>query len=140
MIYNVKVKDLSLLFSWSKQKANEPGVNNLGLAIGLSLGCFAVMAIVVAFFVSKSNGFRRGQLSFFRSGERKSFGRPQFRPETRLNVIENPIEKLEVRLPILVSNPLSVLVKHFLRFSSKFSPFAVNVQRAFKQILSRFKF
>ncbi|VDK32030.1 unnamed protein product [Taenia asiatica] len=79
----------------NSQKSSGPGVNNLGLAVGLSLGCFAVMVIVVAFFVSKSNGFRRGHLSFFRSGERKSFGRPQFRPETRLNVIENPIEKLE---------------------------------------------
>ncbi|VDM35210.1 unnamed protein product [Hydatigera taeniaeformis] len=107
-------KDISL-------ESNASGVNNLGLAIGLSLGCFAILTIIVAFFISKSTGFRRGQLSFFRSGERKSFGRPQFHPETRLNVIENPIEKLEVRILIPVIDLPSMRVKQFYGSSLSFS-------------------
>ncbi|KAH9286742.1 Calsyntenin-1 [Echinococcus granulosus] len=86
---------LSLHQRGTSQKTKNPGVNNVGLAVGLGVGCLAIIAIVVAFFVSKSNSFRRGQLSSFRRGERKSVGHSQFRPETRLNIIENPIEKLE---------------------------------------------
>lgn len=54
--------------------------------------------IMIAFFISKSSGFRRGNLHFLRRGERKAPGRLQFRPEARLNVIENPIEQMEVRM------------------------------------------
>ena len=83
--------------SYFQQKNTGSGTNELGIIIGLSVAVFAVMLFVVAFFISKSNGFRRGHLRFLRRGERKSAGRLQFRPETRLHVIENPIEKLEVR-------------------------------------------
>uniref|UniRef100_A0A5K3FR81 LAM_G_DOMAIN domain-containing protein n=1 Tax=Mesocestoides corti TaxID=53468 RepID=A0A5K3FR81_MESCO len=81
-----------------KQKLEEGGpskVNNFGLAVGLGVGGLAVVIIILAFFITKSTGFRRGQLSFFRRVDRKGTGRIQFRPEARLNVIENPIENLE---------------------------------------------
>ncbi|VUZ57102.1 unnamed protein product [Hymenolepis diminuta] len=73
-------------------------INTFGLAVGFGVACFAVTMIMIAFFISKSNGFRRGNLHFFRRGERKAPGRLQFRPEARLNVIENPIEQMEVRM------------------------------------------
>ncbi|KAM3184193.1 hypothetical protein ACTXT7_008872 [Hymenolepis weldensis] len=70
-------------------------INMFGLAVGFGVACFAVTMIMIVFFISKSNGFRRGNLHFLRRGERKAPGRLQFRPEARLNVIENPIEQME---------------------------------------------
>ncbi|VDO09700.1 unnamed protein product [Rodentolepis nana] len=77
------------------KKAEGGKINTFGLAIGSGVACFAVMAMVIAFFISKSNGFRRGKLRFFRRGGSKAPGHFQYRPEARLNVIENPIEQME---------------------------------------------
>nr|CDS34366.1 calsyntenin 1 [Hymenolepis microstoma] len=77
------------------KKAEGGKINTFGLAVGSGVACFTVMVIVIAFYISKSNGFRRGKLRFLRRGGSKAPGRSQFRPEARLNVIENPIEQME---------------------------------------------
>nr|VZI28827.1 unnamed protein product [Spirometra erinaceieuropaei] len=77
---------------------SEPSrINVVGLSVTLTICVLSVILLVIGFVVRNTNFCRRYRPALFGAKKHRSRGggRLEFRPETRFNVTENPLENLE---------------------------------------------
>lgn len=80
-----------------EKESQSSGINVVGLSVTLTICALSIIVLVVGFMVRNTNVCRRYRPALFGKKKHRSrgVGRLEFRPETRFNVTENPLENLE---------------------------------------------